>query len=173
MNTSQGLEGYDFNFLPELQLEARGLTNNAFESEPQAYLNRSAPYDTPEYKEEFQKVIEKVAMGREVETIKLFKPEKQSLGFSVIANPGDPAIYVQDIQPGGIADRYVNRYVFIIYGDGDIQQSFKCIQDSFWLVDFRLTGSEAITFPALQVVTAMDYVSKTIKTIVFNLNEMK
>lgn len=88
-----------------MQLEAKGLTNNAFEPDTPTYPTRSAPYDTPSYQEEFQKAIEKAAVGREVETIKLFKPEKQSLGFSVVANPGDPAIYVQDIQPGGIADR--------------------------------------------------------------------
>lgn len=115
MNTSQGLDGYEFNFLPELQLENGGLTNNAFEPET-AYPTRSVPYDTPSYKEEFQKAIEKAANGREIETIKLFKPEKQSLGFSVVANPGDPSIFVQDIQKGGIADRLVKgRSCFLNY----------------------------------------------------------
>ncbi|XP_053394216.1 multiple PDZ domain protein-like isoform X9 [Mercenaria mercenaria] len=105
VNESQGLDGYDFNFLPELQLESTGLANSAFE--PETTQASSFPYETtPEYKDEFEKVIKTAAKGREVETIKLFKPEKQSLGFSVVANPGDPSIYVQDIQPGGIADRH-------------------------------------------------------------------
>ena len=104
VNESQGLDGYDFNFLPELQLESTGITNTAFE--PEVKQTSSFSYETtPEYKDEFEKVINMAAKGREVETIKLFKPEKQSLGFSVVANPGDPSIYVQDIQPGGIADR--------------------------------------------------------------------
>jgi len=106
VNTSHGLDGYQFNFLPELQLESGGMTNDAFEPET-AFPSQSAPYESPGYKEEFQKVIEKAAGGREIKTIKLFKPEKQSLGFSVVANPGDPSIFVQDIQSGGIAERFV------------------------------------------------------------------
>lgn len=86
-------------------MESTGIRNQAFESETQN-VSSSLPYEsTPAYKDEFQKVIDHASHGREVETIKLFKPEKQSLGFSVVANPGDPSIYVQDIQPGGIADR--------------------------------------------------------------------
>lgn len=85
-------------------MESTGLANSAFE--PETTQATSLPYEsTPEYKDEFEKVIRNAAKGREVETIKLFRPEKQSLGFSVVANPGDPSIYVQDIQPGGIADR--------------------------------------------------------------------
>ncbi|KAK3091257.1 hypothetical protein FSP39_018351 [Pinctada imbricata] len=64
---------------------------------------------TPGYDQEFQKAIETAASGREVETIKLFKPENSSLGFSVVGlkqeNQGEIGIFVQDIQPGGIAAR--------------------------------------------------------------------
>ena len=64
---------------------------------------------TPGYDQEFQKAIEAAADGREVETIKLFKPENSSLGFSVIGlkreNQGEIGIFVQDLQPGGIAAR--------------------------------------------------------------------
>uniref|UniRef100_A0A8W8NXS3 Multiple PDZ domain protein n=2 Tax=Magallana gigas TaxID=29159 RepID=A0A8W8NXS3_MAGGI len=74
----------------------------AFSSEE----NLKAIATTPGYDEEFQKTIERVAKGREVETIKLFKPENMSLGFSVVGLKGEnneeTGIFVQDIQPGGL-----------------------------------------------------------------------
>lgn len=64
---------------------------------------------TPGYDLEFQRAIERAAQEREVETIKLFKPENSSLGFSVVGLKtdiqGELGIFVQDIQPGGIAAR--------------------------------------------------------------------
>ncbi|XP_078318994.1 multiple PDZ domain protein-like isoform X5 [Crassostrea virginica] len=85
----------------------QGLSENAagFSSEE----NLKAIATTPGYDEEFQRTIERVAKGREVETIKLFKPENTSLGFSVVGLKGEnneeTGIFVQDIQPGGIAAR--------------------------------------------------------------------
>ena len=59
----------------------------------------------------FLKGLEAAAQGRELETIKLVKPEEGGLGFSVVGlkseNRGELGIFVQDIQPGGVADRYV------------------------------------------------------------------
>ena len=57
---------------------------------------------------EIDAAMEKVAGGRPLHTIQLFKPENQSLGFSVVGitkaeNEGQLGIYVQGIQPGGIA----------------------------------------------------------------------
>ena len=72
---------------------------------------------TPGYDQEFQKAIEAAADGREVETIKLFKPENSSLGFSVIGlkreNQGEIGIFVQDLQPGGIAARWVKSFNYL------------------------------------------------------------
>ena len=80
--------------------------NPVFKPESPVLPKTSNTYKTtPGYDEELQRVIESAAEGREVEVIKLFKPEKQSLGFSVVANQGESGIFVQDIQPGGIADR--------------------------------------------------------------------
>ena len=49
------------------------------------------------------------AQGREVKFIKLYKPEGSSLGFSVVglksAHKGELGIYVQEIQPQGIAGK--------------------------------------------------------------------
>ncbi|ESP05483.1 hypothetical protein LOTGIDRAFT_152341 [Lottia gigantea] len=71
----------------------------------QAYQNNAI--STYNYNIEFQRAIEKSAKDREIETIKLFKPDNSSLGFSVVGlkreDKGELGIFVQDIQPGGIA----------------------------------------------------------------------
>lgn len=65
---------------------------------------------TPGYDLEFQRALERASQGREMEIIKLFKPENSSLGFSVVGpkrmeNQTNVGIYIQEIQPGGIAAR--------------------------------------------------------------------
>jgi multiple PDZ domain protein len=59
--------------------------------------------------EEFKEAIETMAAGRESQYIQLFKAENSSLGFSVVGlkseNRGELGIFVQEIQPGGIAAR--------------------------------------------------------------------
>lgn len=74
----------------------------AFSSEE----NLKAIATTPGYDEEFQKTIERVAKGREVETIKLFKPENMSLGFSVVGLKGEnneeTGILSRTSSPGGL-----------------------------------------------------------------------
>lgn len=53
--------------------------------------------------------VAEAAQGREVKYIKLYKPEGSSLGFSVVglksAHKGELGIYVQEIQPQGIAGK--------------------------------------------------------------------
>jgi len=52
--------------------------------------------------------IERAAQGRTTETVELCKNESASLGFDVVGlrseQRGELGIYVQEIQPGGIAD---------------------------------------------------------------------
>ena len=60
------------------------------------------------------KVVDVAAsQGRVVEHIALYKAENASLGFSVVGlqseQQGELGIFVQEIQPGGIAARYVDR----------------------------------------------------------------
>ena len=105
VNQGKGLEDCDFELLPELHLE-EGHVNPVFKHESPVLPKASPTYKTtPGYDEELQRVIETAAQGRDVEAVRLFKPEKQSLGFSVVANQGESGIFIQDIQPGGIADR--------------------------------------------------------------------
>ena len=60
----------------------------------------------------FVKCIEHAAQSRKVETVVLNKVDNMSLGFSVVglksAHRGEHGIFVQKIQPGGLADRYVS-----------------------------------------------------------------
>ena len=58
---------------------------------------------------EFVKGLEMAAEGREIDTLELIKPEQGGLGFSVVGlksdNKVELGIYVQGIQPGGVAAR--------------------------------------------------------------------
>lgn len=67
------------------------------------------PITTPTYAIEFQKAIQESSQGREVLTVQLYKPEGSSLGFSVVGlrseEKGELGIFVQEIQPTGIAGR--------------------------------------------------------------------
>jgi multiple PDZ domain protein len=54
-----------------------------------------------------KQTVEMAAQGRELKYIQLYKPEGSSLGFSVVGlrseHKGELGIYVQEIQPQGIA----------------------------------------------------------------------
>lgn len=67
------------------------------------------PITTPTYALEFQKAIELSSHGREVQTIKLLKPDGGSLGFSVVGlkseYEGELGIFVQEIQSNSVAGR--------------------------------------------------------------------
>ena len=56
-----------------------------------------------------KELVEAAAQGRELKYIRLYKPEGSSLGFSVVGlkseNKGELGIYVQEIQPHGIAGK--------------------------------------------------------------------
>ena len=60
-----------------------------------------------DYEEGVLRACEEAAQGRDVKYIDLFKPERSSLGFSVVGlrsvHKGELGIYVQEIQNGGIA----------------------------------------------------------------------
>uniref|UniRef100_A0A8C3PJC5 PATJ crumbs cell polarity complex component n=1 Tax=Calidris pygmaea TaxID=425635 RepID=A0A8C3PJC5_9CHAR len=58
---------------------------------------------------EFNAIIQQMARGRQVESIKIEKPSVGGLGFSVVAlknhSLGEVGIFVKEVQPGSIADR--------------------------------------------------------------------
>lgn len=60
--------------------------------------------------EDFVSTIETLAQGREVEVVDLVKPDRGGLGFSVVGlkseNRGELGIFIQEIQPNGVAKRY-------------------------------------------------------------------
>lgn len=59
--------------------------------------------------EDLRQTVEAAAQGRELKYIRLYKPEGSSLGFSVVGlrseHKGELGIYVQEIQPHGIAGK--------------------------------------------------------------------
>ncbi|NWX46643.1 INADL protein, partial [Steatornis caripensis] len=58
---------------------------------------------------EFNVIIQQMARGRQIESIKIEKPSVGGLGFSVVAlknhSLGEAGIFVKEVQPGSIADR--------------------------------------------------------------------
>uniref|UniRef100_A0A8C6JPQ3 Uncharacterized protein n=1 Tax=Melopsittacus undulatus TaxID=13146 RepID=A0A8C6JPQ3_MELUD len=58
---------------------------------------------------EFNQIIQQMAKGRQIESIKIEKPSVGGLGFSVVAlknhSLGEAGIFVKEVQPGSIADR--------------------------------------------------------------------
>ena len=65
--------------------------------------------DEEDANEDFEKALMLTAQGRKTEKITLVKGETGSLGFGVIGlkseHRGELGIFVQDIQPGGVAAR--------------------------------------------------------------------
>ncbi|KAH8035623.1 hypothetical protein HPB51_007858 [Rhipicephalus microplus] len=64
---------------------------------------------TPGYLEEFERAIVRGAAGRQVLRVELARPPGASLGFSVVGlrspSRGELGIFVQELQPNGIAQR--------------------------------------------------------------------
>ncbi|KAK8394137.1 hypothetical protein O3P69_006375 [Scylla paramamosain] len=98
--------------------------------------------------QELQRAIHVAAQGRDVHHIQLFKPEGSSLGFSVVGlrseKRGELGIYVQGIQPTGIAakDGRLEEGDQILAIDGQVldsyishQQAIGILQKATRLVD--------------------------------------
>ncbi|KAH6941746.1 hypothetical protein HPB50_023135 [Hyalomma asiaticum] len=64
---------------------------------------------TPGYLEEFERAIVRGAAGRQILRVELARPPGASLGFSVVGlrspSRGELGIFVQELQPNGIAQR--------------------------------------------------------------------
>uniref|UniRef100_A0A8C2TKF0 InaD-like protein n=1 Tax=Coturnix japonica TaxID=93934 RepID=A0A8C2TKF0_COTJA len=58
---------------------------------------------------DFNAIIQQMAKGRQIESIRIEKPSVGGLGFSVVTlknhNSGEVGIYVKEVQPGSVADR--------------------------------------------------------------------
>lgn len=87
--------------------------------------------------EDFQKGIETLAQGREIETVKLIKPEQGGLGFSVVGlkseNRGELGIFIQEIQPEGVAG-----------SDGRLQESDQILAIDGKQLDSGVSHQQAI-----------------------------
>ena len=104
---SQNGRGYDVN--DAVKKSKPGAVGNTTVT----HVNSAAPKqpeqkaETMVYDPQFREAIEIAAQGREVKYINLYKPDGSSLGFSVVGlkseHKGELGIYVQEIQPHGIA----------------------------------------------------------------------
>ncbi|NWX12719.1 INADL protein, partial [Aegotheles bennettii] len=110
------------NYMPpdrsvEFDFTKRGLL--VFADKSVAAGSVSTPCNSPEPKastftpnlgvNEFNTIIQQMAKGRQIESIKIEKPSVGGLGFSVVAlknhSLGEVGIFVKEVQPGSIADR--------------------------------------------------------------------
>ncbi|XP_055924762.1 inaD-like protein isoform X2 [Argiope bruennichi] len=93
---------------------------------------------TESYAEEFQRTIDQGAQGREIHTLQLFKPEGSSLGFSVVGlrseQKGELGIFIQEIQPNGIAGR-----------DGRLQEGDQILAIDGQPLDSNISHQQAIS----------------------------
>ena len=90
------------------------------------------------YDPQFREAIEVAALGREVKYINLFKPDGSSLGFSVVGlkseHKGELGIYVQEIQPHGIAAQ-----------DGQLLEGDQILAIDGQSLDSHISHQQAIT----------------------------
>ena len=86
-----------------------------------------------------KQIVEATAAAKEAELkyIRLYKPEGSSLGFSVVGlkseNKGELGIYVQEIQPHGVAGK-----------DGQLQEGDQILAIDGNLLDRNIKHQQAI-----------------------------
>lgn len=87
--------------------------------------------------DDFRLAVETAAQGRQLKYIRLFKPDGASLGFSVVGlkseHKGELGIYVQEIQPKGIAGK-----------DGQLQEGDQILAIDGQLLDSQISHQQAI-----------------------------
>ncbi|KAF1380566.1 hypothetical protein PFLUV_G00165180 [Perca fluviatilis] len=87
--------------------------------------------------EEFEHLIHTMAQGRYVTHVDLQKPESGGLGFSVVGlkseNRGELGIFIQEIQPGSVADC-----------DGKLKEADQILAINGQLLDQTVTHQQAI-----------------------------
>ena len=87
--------------------------------------------------EAFRQKVEAAGQGRQLKYIRLHKPEGTSLGFSVVGlkseNKGELGIYVQEIQPHGIAAK-----------DGQLREADQILAIDGQALDSNISHQQAI-----------------------------
>ncbi|XP_064477529.1 multiple PDZ domain protein-like isoform X2 [Ornithodoros turicata] len=89
--------------------DADGVVHYSPELSGSSLLHCGGSVQTASYQEEFERAVERSAAGRQVLRVDLARPPGTSLGFSVVGlrspTRGELGIFVQEIQPTGIAHR--------------------------------------------------------------------
>jgi len=98
----------------------------------------TSPDESMAEQDGFGREVELAARGRMVVNIQLHKPEGSSLGFSVVGlrseDKGELGIYVQEIQPGGIAGQ-----------DGQLQDGDQILAIDGHILDANISHQQAIS----------------------------
>ncbi|XP_069498143.1 inaD-like protein isoform X2 [Ambystoma mexicanum] len=85
---------------------ANGTSYGTFDKSAQSRILHQI--GTPD-EDELQRIVLRMAEGRQIEHIDIKKPSVGGLGFSVVAlrkpNVGEGGIFIKEVQPGSIADR--------------------------------------------------------------------
>ncbi|KAM5148188.1 inaD-like protein [Mantella aurantiaca] len=88
--------------------------------------------------DEFDRKIQQMAAGRQIEYIDIEKPCVGGLGFSVVAlknaNGGDPGVFIKGVQAGSIADR-----------DGRLKENDQILAINYTPLDITVSHQEAIS----------------------------
>ncbi|NWX86440.1 INADL protein, partial [Nothoprocta pentlandii] len=100
---------FDFTKRGLLVFADKSVTNGSLCKPCNSSEPRASPVTTNLGVNEFNTIIQQMAKGRQIESIKIEKPSVGGLGFSVVAlknhSLGEVGIFVKEVQPGGIADR--------------------------------------------------------------------
>ena len=96
-------EDNEYDVPPQVDLE--------FNDDNHEQIMKALSFSKYKDNQEFLQVVESLAQNREVETVRLSKPEEGGLGFSVVGlksdNRGELGIFIQEIQPDGVSGRWV------------------------------------------------------------------
>ncbi|KAM9324649.1 inaD-like protein [Gastrophryne carolinensis] len=88
--------------------------------------------------DEFDRKVQQMAAGRQIEYVDIQKPSVGGLGFSVVAlknaNVGDAGVFIKGVQAGSIADR-----------DGRLQENDQILAINYTPLDMSLSNQEAIS----------------------------
>ncbi|XP_074644065.1 multiple PDZ domain protein-like isoform X4 [Tubulanus polymorphus] len=132
LETGEGPSGYE-NGEPLTENEEIAYENETYDMVAATPMYEEKPFDP----EEFEAAVIQMANDRDTLVIDLFKPENASLGFSVVGlkseSRGELGIFVQEIQPDGLAAR-----------DGRLQESDQILAINEQLLDAKISHQDAI-----------------------------
>ncbi|XP_012817001.2 inaD-like protein isoform X2 [Xenopus tropicalis] len=101
------------------------------------FVSSQLPLVSPYSEDEFNRKLQQMAEGRQIEYIDIEKPSVGGLGFSVVAlkNPtvGEAGVFIREVQPGSIADK-----------DGRLKENDQILAINYIPLDMSVSHQESI-----------------------------